>query len=88
MIRFTPRRSAVLPHAVLLALACSFPASAQERGGGMAAADDSRAAADVRPPAPGDPAPPRTALLYVSMFLLGGIAFGVAVLPSRRTHTD
>lgn len=89
MIRNRNRNSVVFASALLAALACSSTALAQGGTGGMGLSlDDSKEAADVRPPAPGEPAPPSTGLLYVSLFLLGGLAFGLAVMPSRRTHTD
>jgi hypothetical protein len=43
---------------------------------------------DVRPPAPTDPGKPAVVVPYLLTFVLGGLAVGLAVMPSGRSHQD
>jgi len=43
---------------------------------------------NVRPPDPGDPAPANTLVIYAAVIVLGGVALGICLLPSRRGHQD
>lgn len=43
---------------------------------------------NVRPPDPGDPAGSNSFIIYGAVILLGGVALGLCLLPSRRGHQD
>lgn len=60
-------------------------------GQGMVSADEEPATAkvkDVRPPAPSDPGKPAIVMPYLLTFVLGGLAVGLAVMPSGRSHQN
>lgn len=54
-------------------------------GGGVGAGAGSR---EVRPPAPSDPGKPSAILYYGVALVAGGIAYAIAIMPSKRTHQD
>ncbi len=75
------RRAAPLCAAVVL---CLFAPAM-----GQVSFDSGSSAADqVRAPAPGDPAPANTLVIYAVVLALGAAALGLSVLPSRRGHQD
>lgn len=75
--------------ALLLAGALSMASSAS-LGQSVGIVEDSGTSGqvDVRPPDPGDPTPPNSAVMYILLFVLIGASIGLAILPSKRTHQD
>lgn len=60
---------------------------AQQRG--TTSSTQNRApAAQVNPPKPGQLEPPNRVLVYGVALIVGAVAVGLAVMPSRRTHAD
>lgn len=80
----TNTRRLALSAALLTSLAASAMAQRISIGDDSAQA----APADIRPPAPNEAEKPSLIVPYLLVFLLGGAAVGLSVLPSQRTHQD